>query len=215
MLMNQILYISLAYLLAYLIGGFPTSAIAGKLKGIDITKHGSGNAGATNALRVLGTKIGVTVMLVDALKGVAVIALGSWIITQFARESNQIYDITLGITGIIGHVFSIFLKFKGGKGVATAAGVYAYLSPVTMLIALAAFVLTVALSKYVSLGSIVAATVLVISQLVMNIMTDFAGLPTLIMTVLLALFIIIKHKQNIKRLMAGNENKISFKKINK
>lgn len=215
MLMNQILYISLAYLLAYLIGGFPTSAIAGKLKGIDITKHGSGNAGATNALRVLGTKIGVTVMLVDALKGVAVIALGSWIITQFAHESNQIYDITLGITGIIGHVFSIFLKFKGGKGVATAAGVYAYLSPVTMLIALAAFVLTVALSKYVSLGSIVAATVLVISQLVMNIMTDFAGLPTLIMTVLLALFIIIKHKQNIKRLMAGNENKISFKKINK
>lgn len=213
--MNQILYISLAYLLAYLIGGFPTSAIAGKLKGIDITKHGSGNAGATNALRVLGTKIGVTVMLVDALKGVAVIALGSWIITQFAHESNQIYDITLGITGIIGHVFSIFLKFKGGKGVATAAGVYAYLSPVTMLIALAAFVLTVALSKYVSLGSIVAATVLVISQLVMNIMTDFAGLPTLIMTVLLALFIIIKHKQNIKRLMAGNENKISFKKINK
>ena len=100
--MNQILYISLAYLLAYLIGGFPTSAIAGKLKGIDITKHGSGNAGATNALRVLGTKIGVTVMLVDALKGVAVIALGSWIITQFAHESNQIYDITLGVTGIIG-----------------------------------------------------------------------------------------------------------------
>ena len=213
--MNQILYISLAYLLAYLIGGFPTSAIAGKLKGIDITKHGSGNAGATNALRVLGTKIGVTVMLVDALKGVAVIVLGSWIIREFAHESHQIYDITLGITGIIGHVFSIFLKFKGGKGVATAAGVYAYLSPVTMLIALAAFVLTVYLSKYVSLGSIVAATVLVISQLVMNIMTDFAGLPTLIMTVLLALFIIVKHKQNIKRLLAGNENKISFKKINK
>lgn len=207
------LFISLAYLLAYLIGGFPTSAIAGKLKGIDITKHGSGNAGATNALRVLGTKIGVTVMLVDALKGAGVILLGRWIISSFASvEPNQVYDITLGITGILGHVFSIYLKFKGGKGVATAAGVYALLSPLALLITVIVFVTTIYYSRYVSLGSIVAAVVLAVSQLVVNLRSDFAGLPMLILTVLLAIFIILKHKQNIKRLLAGNENKISFKK---
>lgn len=211
--MSKMLFISLAYLLAYLIGGFPTSAIAGKLKGIDITKHGSGNAGATNALRVLGTKIGVTVMLVDALKGAGVILLGRWIISSFASvEPNQVYDITLGITGILGHVFSIYLKFKGGKGVATAAGVYALLSPLALLITVIVFVTTIYYSRYVSLGSIVAAVVLAVSQLVVYLCNDFAGLPMLILTVLLAIFIILKHKQNIKRLLAGNENKISFKK---
>lgn len=211
--MSKMLFISLAYLLAYLIGGFPTSAIAGKLKGIDITKHGSGNAGATNALRVLGTKIGVTVMLVDALKGAGVILLGRWIISSFASvEPNQVYDITLGITGILGHVFSIYLKFKGGKGVATAAGVYALLSPLALLITVIVFVTTIYYSRYVSLGSIVAAVVLAVSQLVVYLCSDFAGLPMLILTVLLAIFIILKHKQNIKRLLAGNENKISFKK---
>lgn len=211
--MSKILFISLAYLLAYLIGGFPTSAIAGKLKGIDITKHGSGNVGATNALRVLGTKIGVTVMLVDTLKGAGVILLGRWIISSFASvEPNQVYDLTIGITGILGHVFSIYLKFKGGKGVATAAGVYTLLSPLALLISVIVFVTTIYYSRYVSLGSIVAAVVLAVSQLVVNLQNDFAELPMLIMTVLLAIFIILKHKQNIKRLLAGNENKISFKK---
>lgn len=206
------LFISLAYLVAYLIGGFPTSVIAGKLKGIDITKHGSGNAGATNALRVLGTKIGVTVMLLDAFKGVLAILAGRLIIQYFGYDMNQIYDITLGVTAILGHVFSIYLKFKGGKGVATAAGVYALLSPWAMLIALGVFIIVVAISRYVSLGSIFAAIVLVISQLVMNYLADFQELPILILTVFVALFIIIKHKQNIKRLLNGNENRIVFKK---
>jgi glycerol-3-phosphate acyltransferase PlsY len=108
--MSQILYISIAYLVAYLIGGIPTSVIAGKLKGVDITKHGSGNAGATNALRVLGTKIGVTVMLLDAFKGVVAILVGRWLIQYFGYNIDQIYDITLGVTAILGHVFSIYLK---------------------------------------------------------------------------------------------------------
>ena len=210
--MKQMLYISIAYLLAYLIGGIPTSVIAGKLKGIDITKHGSGNAGATNALRVLGTKIGVTVMLLDAFKGVVAILVGRWVINYLGYNSDQIYDITLGVTAILGHVFSIYLKFKGGKGVATAAGVYALLSWQTMLIALCAFIIVVAISRYVSLGSIIAATVLVISQLIMNYLNDFKQLPILILTVFVALFIILKHKQNIKRLLNGNENKLVFKK---
>ncbi len=212
MLMNQILFISFAYILAYLLGGIPTSVIAGKLKGIDIRKHGSGNAGATNALRVLGTKIGITVMLLDALKGIIAIILGRWVIQQFGYGSNQIYDITLGVTAIIGHVFSIYLKFKGGKGVATAAGVYGLLSPWAFLIALGVFILTVAVSRYVSLGSIFAAIVLLISQVVLNYLNDFNQLPVLVLTVFVVLFIIIKHKQNIGRLLQGNENKLEFKK---
>ena len=213
--MSQILFISLAYLVAYLIGGVPTSFIAGKLKGVDITKHGSGNAGATNALRVLGTKIGVTVMLLDAFKGVIAILAGSWIIQYFGHTTDQIYDITLGVTAILGHVFSIYLKFKGGKGVATAAGVYALLSPYTLLIALAVFIITVAISRYVSLGSIIAAIVLVISQIVKNYLINFEQLPILILTIFVALFIIIKHKENIKRLLNGNENKLVLKKKEK
>ncbi len=206
------LYISIAYLLAYLIGGIPTSFIAGKLNGIDITKHGSGNSGATNALRVLGTKIGVTVMLIDAFKGVVAILVGRWIMSLFSIEVTQIYDITLGITAILGHVFSIYLKFKGGKGVATTAGVYALLSPLAFIIALIAFIVVVASSRYVSLGSIIAAIVLVTSQFVMNYLGGFQELPILILTVLVALFIILKHKQNISRLIKGNENKLVFKK---
>ena len=210
--MNLTLYISIAYLLAYLIGGIPTSFIAGKLKGIDITKHGSGNSGATNALRVLGTKIGVTVMLLDAFKGIVAILVGRWILSLLSIEVTQIYDITLGVTAILGHVFSIYLKFKGGKGVATAAGVYGLLSPITLLIALAAFIIVVAVTRYVSLGSIIAAIVLVISQLVMNYLSNFEQLSILILTIFVALFIILKHKQNISRLIKGNENKLVFKK---
>lgn len=210
--MNPMLFISLAYLAAYLIGGIPTSVLAGKLKGIDITKHGSGNAGATNALRVLGTKIGVTVMLIDALKGVIAILAGRWILQAFGNDSSQIYDITLGVTAILGHVFSIYLKFKGGKGVATAAGVYGLLSPMAFAFALFAFIIIVAITRYVSLGSITAALVLLISQLVINYLNDFKQLPILLLTVFVAFFIILKHKQNISRLLNGNENKLVFKK---
>jgi glycerol-3-phosphate acyltransferase PlsY len=210
--MKLILFISLTYLLAYFIGGIPTSFIAGKLKGIDITKHGSGNVGATNALRVLGTKIGVSVMLLDALKGVVAILVGRWMLSLGNIEASQLYDILLGVTAILGHVFSIYLKFKGGKGVATAAGVYALLSPFAFLIALAVFIVVVASSRYVSLGSITAATALGISELVINYLNDFADIPILILTVFVALFIIIKHKGNIGRLLKGNENKLVFKK---
>lgn len=210
--MTQMLFISLAYLVAYLIGGIPTSVIAGKIKGIDITKHGSGNAGATNALRVLGTKIGVTVMLLDAFKGIVAILLGTYIIQYFALESSQIYEITLGVTAILGHVFSIYLKFKGGKGVATAAGVYGLLAPWSFLIALIVFIIIVAISRYVSLGSIFASLALLSSQIIINYLNGFQDKAILILTIFVALFIIIKHKQNIKRLINGNENKLIFKK---
>lgn len=210
--MKQMLFISLAYFVAYLIGAFPTGVIAGKLKGIDIRKHGSGNAGATNALRLLGPKIGISVMLIDAFKGILAILLGRLILSSLGHLSDNLFDITLGITAIVGHVFSLFLKFKGGKGVATAAGVFGLLSPWVFLTALLVFIITVSLSKYVSLGSILASIFLVLSQLYISYTKDFQDLPILVLTLLVALFIIIKHRQNIKRLIAGNENKLILKK---
>ena len=210
--MMQMLYISIAFLVAYLIGGIPSSFIAGKLKGIDIREHGSGNVGATNALRVLGVKTGVIVMLLDASKGILAISLGSYIVRYFGIDVTQVTQVGLGITAIIGHVFSVYLKFKGGKGVATAAGVYGFLTPYSFLLALIVFVVVVWRSKYVSLGSILAALTLIVAELVRNIMYDFEFKYVLILSVLVCGFIIIKHKANIKRLIAGNENKIKFRK---
>jgi glycerol-3-phosphate acyltransferase PlsY len=206
------LYISIAYLLAYLIGGIPNSYIAGRLRGIDIREHGSGNVGATNALRVLGTKTGVIVMLLDAFKGIVAILLGSYLVKLGGSEASQLIQITLGLSAIVGHVFSIYLKFKGGKGVATAAGVYGFMTPYSFLIALLVFIFVVWRSRYVSLGSILAATTLMIAEIVRNVMHDFEYKYILIFTVLVCGFIIIKHKSNISRLMKGNENKINFKK---
>lgn len=209
----EILMIVIPFLLAYLLGGIPNSFLAGKLRGIDIRTQGSGNVGATNALRVLGTTTGVIVLLLDAFKGVAAILIGSYLLGHYTSlELSSLYRLLLGLTAILGHVFSIYLKFKGGKGVATAAGVYAVLSPISLLIALGSFIIVVWISRYVSLGSIIAATILVISELVRNVLNDFSYVPTLILTVLLAIFIIVKHKSNIGRLLNGTENKISFKK---
>ncbi len=206
------LFISLAYLCAYLLGGIPNSYIAGRLRGLDIREHGSGNVGATNALRVLGTKTGVIVMLLDAFKGILAILLGIYLIKLDGIELSQVHEITLGLTAILGHVFSIYLKFKGGKGVATAAGVYGFLTPYSFLVALGVFILVVWKSRYVSLGSILAATSLLIAEFVRNYMIDFKDIYILCFTALICFFIIIKHKANIGRLLKGNENKLEFKK---
>lgn len=194
---------------AYLLGSIPTSFILGKLiKGVDIRLHGSGNVGATNALRVLGTKYGVLALILDALKGVVPILAARAV---FA-EPSDLYLIFVGLFAILGHIFTIFLRFKGGKGVATSAGVFAALMPTAVIFALLVFIIAVAISRYVSLGSILAALTLLLVSLIRNIKLGFAELELMIFVALIALFIIYKHRSNIKRLVNGNENKISFKK---
>jgi len=194
---------------AYILGSIPTSYIMGKLiKGIDIRDFGSGNVGATNALRILGTKIGVFTLIIDIGKGFLAVNIARIIIP----EPTDLIIITTGLFAIIGHIFTIFLKFKGGKGVATSAGVFIALVPVPITIALLVFIITVWLSKFVSLGSILAALTLFISELVINIRNSFTQIEILVFTFIVALFIIIRHKANIQRLINGNENKISFKK---
>ena len=209
----------LAYILtalgAYLLGSIPFGFVVAKAKGIDIQKAGSGNIGATNAMRVLGKPAGIFVLLMDALKGYAACALGAYI---FASTSNlDFFDdafyvllnrfmVIAGICAVLGHNYTCWLKFKGGKGIATTAGVYLALAPAAIGIALIVFVLALLLTRYVSVGSIAAAIALPIA-VYWTQNNDTLNIVTLTLGVLA----IYKHKSNIQRLMAGTENRLGKK----
>ncbi len=171
----------------------------------DIRSKGSGNIGATNALRQFGTAVGLIVLLLDMSKGIIAVLLAKSI-----YGSGTMMVVICGLLAILGHVFPIWLKFKGGKGVATAAGVFIALTPISLLIALLVFIVVVVITRYVSLGSIVAA----LSLLAVNVISIFRqpnkDYALLILVVLIVAMIIYKHKENITRLIRGNENKISF-----
>jgi acyl phosphate:glycerol-3-phosphate acyltransferase len=192
---------AVAWLLAsYLLGAVPTSYIAGRLlRGIDLREHGSKNLGATNLYRVLGWRVAVPVGLFDMAKGLIPVLL-------FAPRvsTSQTFALVCGLTAVLGHVFSIFVGFKGGKGVATAAGVMLGLTPAALLIALGVWIAVVALTGYVSLGSIVAAAVFpILVRLV-----DPPEQPEILwLDVAAAAGIIWLHRANIGRLLRGTENR--------
>jgi len=186
-------------ILNYIIGSIPAAYIAGKvLKGIDIRQYGSGNVGATNAFRVLGKGPGIFVFAADVLKGV----VGVYLAKAFLTDLWLIVAASLAV--IIGHSYSIFLGFKGGRGVAAGAGIILSLSPRVLLLALVLFVIIVVTTKYVSLGSITAAFSIPILML-------FFGEPAPIKLLGLTadLFVLYRHKPNIKRLLNGTESKIT------
>ena len=185
--------------LSYLIGAVPTSYLAGKwFRGIDLREHGSKNLGATNVFRIMGWKFAVPVALIDIAKGaVPVLVLAP------AVSTSAFFPLVCGVLAVVGHVFSVFVGFKGGKGVATSAGVVLGMAPLAVGLCLLAWVLLVWLSGYVSLGSIVAAGL-------------FPGVvwflyperrPTIWIYVALAAVIIWMHRANIGRLLAGTENR--------
>jgi glycerol-3-phosphate acyltransferase PlsY len=220
----------LAYIIvavaAYLLGSIPTGYLVAHARGIDIRSTGSGNIGATNAMRVLGKPAGVFVMIVDCAKGFAACYLGVFIYGYFINQLTGLYSITdsdsnsfdeafnsfvyfpiiAGIFVVLGHNYTCWLKFKGGKGIATTAGVYLALAPWALLIVLAVFILTVLITRYVSVGSIVAAAVLPVA-----VSFTEENFLLRISTIALSLLAIYKHKSNIKRLMAGTENRIGKK----
>lgn len=209
--MNHYVLFSFAIILAYLLGSIPTSYLIGKIFfKIDIRNYGSGNVGATNALRVLGVKTGLIVLLFDIFKGFIVVQLSKVMLLKYV-ERVDIFLVFIGMAAILGHIFTVFLKFKGGKGVATSTGVFLALIPIPFIFALSVFLLVVIISKYVSLGSLAAATVLFVSELIVNI-PKFQELEYLVLTAIVVIFIFIKHKANIRRLINGNENKLNFKK---
>jgi len=181
---------------AYLLGSIPTGLLLGKLYGIDVRQEGSGNIGATNLYRTVGRKVGIWTLTGDCLKGFLPVLL-AWKLGL--GEPMQAW---IGLAAFCGHVFSIFLLFKGGKGVATALGVYLALAPLAVLGALAVFVILVAVWRYISLGSVVAAAVMPV------IIFFRPHTPQLLIaTALISAMVIAKHHGNISRLVAGTESK--------
>lgn len=210
-------------LLSYLIGSIPFGVIVAKSKGIDIKAHGSGNTGGTNVFRTLGPKYGLSVILLDALKGVIAVVFVSqlyYIDPVALNNQTPFQDITIirimaGIFAIIGHIWSVFASFKGGKGVATAIGMMLSITTVDMLVALGIFIIVVGVFKYVSLGSIMAAITVPLTLFIrQNIFhAEVQGYGTLLPFVAaVAILLIYMHRSNIQRLLKGNENKISFGK---
>ena len=185
---------------AYVIGSIPSAFLAGKAKGVDLRTVGSGNLGATNVLRTLGWKIGLTVYLADCLKGFLPVALlpGAIGVTEIG------WRIGFGVAAIAGHVKPVFLLGKGGgKGVATASGVFLALAPMAMLLSMLSFAAVVAASGYVSLGSLISAVVLVCAVAVRGT----GGAPLLLTVSLVAVFVFWTHRANIERLRAGTEHR--------
>lgn len=193
-------------ILAYLFGSLPSGVWIGKkMKNIDIREYGSKNSGATNAYRILGAKYGIMALILDALKGY----LPLYIASSFGITGDKI--IFLGLVAILGHTFSIFLNFKGGKGVATSLGVFLFFMPKVIGILILVFVLIVFVTRYVSLASIVCAALLPILAFFMPVRDPSTRGLLILLSLIIAIFIIYKHKSNISRLLAGKENKFNSK----
>ncbi len=194
--------IVITLLIGYLLGSIPTGYIVARLwKGIDIRQYGSGNIGATNVWRTLGRTAGILVLIADAAKGVIPVLIARYYFGGTEAE------IAAAVGAILGHSFPLFLKFKGGKIIATGGGVIFAFSPLSGLIALAVFLLFLALFRYVSLSSIMAAISIPISFYLLDM-----DLPYQIFALLAVSFAIYKHRSNIRRLINGTEFKVGHKK---
>jgi acyl phosphate:glycerol-3-phosphate acyltransferase len=189
-------------LIAYLAGSIPSAYLAGKFRGVDLRQHGSGNLGATNVVRVLGPRIGAVVFIVDLLKGF----LPVYFLPRYTETLQpELWALVYGVAAILGHVKPIFLLWKGGgKGVATASGVFLALAFVPMLIAEVAWIGVFYFTRYVSLASLVGAAVLPIAILALYREPQS---PVFIASVIIALFVFWTHRANIVRLRRGEEHK--------
>jgi glycerol-3-phosphate acyltransferase PlsY len=203
--------ILIVVLVAYLLGSIPSSVWIGKIfYGIDVREHGSGNAGTTNTIRILGYKAGIPVFIIDALKGWFAVFLTKIVFGYFPSiEMPEYMSLIAAVAVVLGHIFPVFAGFRGGKGVATLLGVGFGLIPIPALIALGIFMVVLLCFGYVSLASITAAVTL-------PFITYFFVMPgkllLLLLTIAVAVFIPITHRQNIKRLLNGTENKFLKKK---
>lgn len=200
-----------AILLAYIAGSIPSAVWAGKLfHGIDVREHGSGNAGATNTVRVLGWKTGIPVLIFDLFKGWLAAMLPEFLnAAPGGNEQMMALQIACGMAAILGHVFPLFAHFRGGKGVATTFGVLLALNPWLTLICAGIFLVVLLISGYVSLGSMTAA---VMFPVLLMTVFDTPSLLFKIFSVVVAVAIVVTHKKNIGRLIRGEENRFLRKK---
>lgn len=201
--MNSILFV-LVFIISYLIGSIPTAYILmKKIKNIDITKVGSGNPGATNVFRTGSRVLGIITFLIDFTKGVI-----PTMITKIYLSSFNSYLLPIVMLSVVvGHATSIFLRFRGGKGVATGSGALLVVSPESFLICFIVFVVFLLISRFVSLSSILSSLTLVILIIFSHLFSNY-NLEERIIFCIVPILIILKHKSNITRLLTGKENKI-------
>jgi glycerol-3-phosphate acyltransferase PlsY len=204
-------YKVIALFIAYVLGSIATSIWVGKLFfNIDIRKHGSGNAGATNAFRVLGAKAGFVVFAIDMLKGFAAVRL-LYLTDFYIPETGNFvnFQLALGLAAMIGHVFPLFAQFKGGKGVATLTGVVLALHPTATLIIFGVFLVSLLITKFVSLSSMVAAFAFPF----LLIFAFKSTTPSLVIfSMIIAILLLFTHQKNIERLLKGEEKKFKIKR---
>jgi len=194
-------------MIGYLIGSFPAGYIAGRIAGIDIRKAGSGNIGATNVVRVLGKRFGYAVFVVDFIKGVVPVILSRLIAKSGGSNENtiELAGMLSGICAVVGHSFPPWLKFRGGKGVATSIGVLFALMPLAAAIMCIVWIATFEITRYVSLASVIAAVSLPISVAGMFFLNRLKTPVLLYFSLCLAAVIVIRHRSNISRLRDGTE----------
>lgn len=205
-----------ALAIGYVFGIFQTGFIYGKLHGVDIRQHGSGNTGATNTLRTFGWKGGVVTFIGDCMKSILAIILVKYLLGDSFEGDIKVLEMYAGLGAVLGHNFPFYLKFKGGKGIACTAGVAFAVCPAAVPVCLTVFLLCLALSQYVSLGSILMALLFIIQVFVFNFygilgLEGAAVVEFNILTFIFGAMAIIRHKDNIVRLINGTENKIGKK----
>lgn len=188
------------WIAAYLLGSIPFGVLLARARNIDLRRHGSGNIGATNVARALGKTAGLLTLLGDALKGLVAV----WLADRFLADPWQV--AAAGLMAFLGHVFSVFLRFRGGKGVATGLGVFAYLMPGAALGAVGMFALALGCTRYVSVGSMIAAVSLPGFGLVLRVPSAYV-----VLAAVTGVMVIARHHQNIRRLWAGTEDKFALK----
>jgi len=207
--------LTLAVLLvgSYLLGSIPFGYLAGRLVGIDIRQAGSGNVGATNVVRVLGKRYGYPVFALDVLKGFGAVKIAMLVAPGRAQEWNspEIVGILAAMSSILGHLYPPWLKFNGGKGVATSAGALLALTPVATLLGVAIWIIVFWLTRYVSLASITAAVVLPIVIVVVSSQDENKGKPLVYSSACVAAIVIWRHRSNLSRLMRGTEPRFTRK----
>ncbi|MBP7808436.1 MAG: glycerol-3-phosphate 1-O-acyltransferase PlsY [Bacteroidia bacterium] len=204
----EILYITLFLFVAYLLGSIPTSVWIGKFfYNIDVREFGSGNAGATNTFRVLGKKAGIPVLIIDILKGTAAVSLSFLSGFQMETPFFTNFQIGLGIAALIGHIFPVFAGFRGGKGVATILGVVICITPVSCCVALLVFLTVLLITRYVSLGSIMAG---ISYPIILNLGMHNTDVILVVFSILTAVLLVITHRKNIVRLFNKQEARIKL-----
>jgi len=192
----------------YLLGSIPFGLLLGRALGVDVREHGSKNIGATNVGRVCGMKWGVAVLALDALKGYA----AAGVVAPFLADGAAWAPAVGGVAAVLGHSFPVWLRFRGGKGVATGAGMLAAALPVPLLLGLAAFVVVVLLLRYISLGSMIASLVVLVSTPFLASDPWREDLPNTLLAFAVFVLVMVRHRANISRLRAGTENRFTFRR---